>query len=239
MSPNSPDASQPDVGVVIPAGGRGERLGGGVPKQFRPLAGVPMLLRAVRPFTQVPDVCEIIIPLPSDTLATPPAWLAEAAAGAMVRLVEGGATRADSVANGVRALGPDCRIVLIHDAARPLVSVDTVRAVIDEVRRGHCAIAASRTTDTLKRSDPAGARVLETIDRSTVWRAQTPQGFPRDLLLRAYDMVRGTFGDAPPTDEATLMEAAGFEVALVPDTPWNLKVTTDQDLMVAERLAAT
>jgi len=239
MSPNSPDASPPDVGVVIPAGGRGERMGGSVAKQFRPVAGVPMLLRALGPFTRIGDIGEIVIPLPAAVLTTPPDWLADLAGRGTVQLVEGGATRSDSVVRGVRALGPGCRIVLIHDAARPLVTADTICAVIAEVRRGRCAIAAVPATDTLKRSDAGGTRVLETIDRSTVWRAQTPQGFPRDLLLRAYDTVLGDFGDAKPTDEATLMEVAGHEVTLVPDSPWNLKVTTDQDLAVAERLVET
>lgn len=236
MSRNSPVASPRDVGVVIPAGGRGARLGGDVPKQFRVLAGVPMLLRSLRPFTQVPGVASIVIPLPQSILASPPDWLADLGEGDMVRLVEGGPERADSVQRGVRALASECRVVLIHDAARPLVTVDTVEAVIAEVRRGRCAIAAARVTDTLKQSDESGDRIVGTIDRSTVWRAQTPQGFPLDILLHAYDNVLSTFGTAKPTDEATLVEAAGYEVGLVEDSPWNLKVTTDDDLAVAERL---
>ena len=104
-------------------------MGGDAPKQFRVLAGVPMLLRSLRPFAQLPDVLQIVVPLPRTVLDSPPEWLRDAL-GDRVRAVEGGATRTDSVANGVRALDPDCRIVLIHDAARPLVSQETVLGVI-------------------------------------------------------------------------------------------------------------
>src|SRR5262245_66498294 len=113
MSPISPAGLQPDVGVVVPAAGRGERVGAGEPKQFRLVAGIPMLLRAIRPFAAHPRVAEIVVPLAPEFAGRPPAWLAEVA-GSRLRVVEGGATRSASVQRGIAALSQACRTVLIH-----------------------------------------------------------------------------------------------------------------------------
>ncbi len=233
MCPTSPTNSLPDVGVLIPAAGRGERFGG-EPKQFRPIAGVPMLLRSLRPFAKHPRVNEIIVALPPEWAAAPPHWLGSVA-GHRLRLVAGGATRGDSVRAALGALSEDCRIVLIHDAARPLVSAETVEAVIS-VACETGAVPAVPVTDTLKRVQHDSDAIVATVDRSGLWRAHTPQGFPRDMLQRAYRAV-GPERWSTFTDEASLVEAAGFPVRLVPDSCYNLKVTTAQDLMIAELLA--
>ncbi len=236
MSPNSGSGSPSDVGVVIAAGGRGERVGGQGLKQLRAIAGVPMLLRAVRPFARHPRVREIVTPLPGDILADPPEWLRDIDGG-RVRLVEGGETRAISVFCGVDALSASCSIVLVHDAARPFVRLDTVDAVIDCVAAGTSAIAAIPVSDTLKRADDSGTRIDATVDRTGLWRAQTPQGFPRSVLQRAY--ADGAWKSAGPeaTDEAAMVEQAGFPVSLVLDSPVNIKVTTPEDFLIAEALA--
>lgn len=226
--------SPPEVGVVIAAGGRGERAGSTTPKQFREIGGIPMLLRAIRPFAAHPQVAEIIVPLPPAVLSDPPAWLTDLL-GNRLQAVPGGETRADSVARGVAALPPSCTSVVIHDAARPFVSIGTLDAIIDAVSRGACAIAAVRVSDTIKRSDPDGVRVLETVDRHGLWRAQTPQGFPRRILEQAYAHMGQS---ATATDEAALVEAIGIPVELILDTTANIKVTTPEDFVVAEALAS-
>ena len=242
-----------DVGVIVAAAGRGERLGGPVPKQFRPIAGVPLLLRALRPFLAHPAVAEVVAVLPPDTAARPPAWLADLI-GERLRIVAGGATRTESVGAGLRGLGPGCSIVLVHDGARPF----PVREVIDEViaaaRRGTGAVAAVPVSDTLKEvvSESAGeaelvgpsalsaspARppvVARTVPRTGLWRAQTPQGFPRSLLETAYAAARtqGWTG----TDEAELVERSGGTVVLIRDAATNLKITTPDEWRLAEALA--
>ena len=193
-----------------------------------------MLLRALRPFAAHPAVAEIVIPLPEHTLRNPPVWLREAT-GDRVRLVAGGATRAESVHRGVSALSDACTVILVHDAARPLVTTDTVSAVLQRAANGAAAIAAVPVTDTVKLADETGDWVLETVDRTRLWRAQTPQGFPRQVLLDAY-ASRSNWAREGHTDEAALVEAAGFRVALVPDSTNNIKVTTPNDLIIAEAL---
>ena len=223
-----------EVGVVIAAGGRGERAGSTTPKQFRTIGGIPMLLRTIRPFAAHPRVAEIVVPLPPAVLADPPAWLTELL-GDRLRAVAGGETRTDSVARGVGALPPSCTSIVIHDAARPFVSTTTIDAIIDAVSRGACAIAAVPVSDTIKRADPRGERVLETVNRHGLWHAQTPQGFPRQILEKAYEYM-GQSGTA--TDEAALVEAIGVPVELIQDTTANFKVTTPDDFVVAEALAS-
>jgi 2-C-methyl-D-erythritol 4-phosphate cytidylyltransferase len=228
-----------DVGVVVAAAGRGDRMGGAVPKQFRPVAGVPLLLRALRPFLSHPDVGDVIAVLPAEAVAAPPEWLA-GLLGERLRAVAGGASRMDSVEAGLRALPASCRIVLVHDGARPFPEPAVIDAVIGAARRGAGAIAAIPLADTLKEAEPVAggtARIRRTVPRTALWRAQTPQGFPRALLESAFAAARAAGRDG--TDEAALVEEAGGEVVLVPDSPTNLKVTSPDDLRLAEAIAAT
>jgi 2-C-methyl-D-erythritol 4-phosphate cytidylyltransferase len=226
-----------DVGVVVVAGGQGTRLGGEVPKQFRLIGGVPMLLRALRPFVAHPEVARVAVALPADIVAAPPAWLS-AVAGEGCVLVTGGAERTDSAMAAVAALPPGCAIVLVHDAARPFVERGMIDAVIARAREGRGAVPAIMVGDTLKRAaDPLdGGVVAGTVPRDGLWRAQTPQGFPRAMLERAYRLARERGGGA--TDDAALVEAAGDPVCLVPGSAKNLKITTAEDLQLAECLAA-
>lgn len=224
-----------DVGVVVPAGGAGERAGAGGPKQFRPIRGVPMLLRAIRPFARHPRVRHIVVPLPPAWASAPPSWLSEHL-GDRLAIVCGGATRAESVAAGLGVLDAACTTVLIHDAARPFVRLEDIDAVLDAIDDATGAIPAVPVSDTLKRANPDGI-VVETVRREGLWRAQTPQGFPRALLAQAYARARsaGTLGAA--TDDASLVERAGGRVVLVAGRAENLKVTTSGDFVIAEALA--
>ncbi|MEP7326497.1 MAG: 2-C-methyl-D-erythritol 4-phosphate cytidylyltransferase [Gemmatimonadota bacterium] len=226
-----------DVGVVLVAAGEGRRLGHETPKQFLPIAGVPMLHRALRPFTSHPDVRQVVVVLPASQASAPPGWLA-ALAGDQLRIVAGGAQRMDSVEQGIRALGAECMLVLVHDAARPLLRREIVAAVIDQARKGTGAIAAVPLSDTLKESGPVSGmpQIRRTIPRDGLWRAQTPQGFPRPMLERAFAAARKD--GATGTDEAALVERIGEPVVLVPDSGWNIKVTTPEDLDLAELIAA-
>src|SRR2546422_7157672 len=148
-SVSSPVVSQPDVGVVVVAAGAGVRAGPGEPKQFRPILGVPMLLRALRPFTSHPDVAHVVVVLPPAFADRPPEWLGKLV-GERLTLVAGGAHRVDSVQRGFRALGPEVEVVLVHDAARPFVSRGTVDAVVALAREGVGAVAAIPMGDTVK-----------------------------------------------------------------------------------------
>jgi 2-C-methyl-D-erythritol 4-phosphate cytidylyltransferase len=225
-----------DVGVILVAGGRGQRLGGAVAKQFQSVAGQPMLLRALRPFASHPDVCQVAVVVPAAVLVAPPEWLARLA-GDMVTLAAGGAERMDSVELGLARLRPECSIVLSHDAARPFVSRETIDAVVSRARQGESAIAARPVSDTLKaaKAEDGNHLIAGTISREGVWRAQTPQGFPRRVLEEAF--VTAHQSGLRGTDEAALVEQTGERIHLVPDTVWNLKVTSADDLQLAELIA--
>lgn len=195
--------------------------------------GVPMLLRALRPFTSHPAVAHVVVALPAGYLERPPDWLATLGGGRLTT-VAGGEARADSVLAGLAALPEDLPVVLVHDAARPFVRRDTIDAVIAIARTGVGAVAAIPMGDTVKEVDD-GRRVVRTVPRERLWRAQTPQGFPRAMLRAAYERLGPTAG--APTDDGALCERAGFPVAVVPDTVHNLKVTTLEDFRIAEALA--
>lgn len=226
-----------DVGVILVAAGQGTRVGGGgPPKQFRQLAGVPVVLRALRPFAAHREVAQVVLVVPPADAAEPPPFL-RSIVGAGLRLVAGGAERGDSVQAGLAALEPVCSLVLVHDAARPFVKPDVIDAVIQEARAGAGAVAAVPVTDTVKELAGGGHRVLRTLPRDRLWRAQTPQGFPRALLTEAYARARQEGVKA--SDDAALVERLGATVIVVPDSPGNVKITTAEDLAWAEAWVAS
>ncbi len=210
-------------------------------KQFRPIGGVPILLRAVRPFLAHPAVGTVVAVLPPEIAATPPEWLAELA-GERLLLAAGSDSRTGSVAAGLAVLPSRYSVVLVHDAVRPFPSAAVIDAVIAGARLRGAAIAALPVFDTLKEAEPGGALpgegelVARTIARSALWRAQTPQGFSRDLLARA--LARAADRPVPPTDEAQLVEEMGEPVLLIRDSIRNFKITTEDEFQLAEQLAA-
>lgn len=213
-------------------------MGGEVPKQFLPIGGVPLLLHALRPFLSHPDVGQVIVVLPVRWVATPPEWLAPLL-GERLRAVAGGAARMDSVEAGLNQLPQECSTILVHDGARPFPDPRVIGMIIDEARRGAGAIAAVPVTDTLKEAERrtfgALQRIAKTLSRDGIWRAQTPQGFPRSMLEAAYADARAL--DVIGTDCASLVERIGGEVVMVSDVPTNLKVTTPADLLLARAVA--
>jgi 2-C-methyl-D-erythritol 4-phosphate cytidylyltransferase len=219
---------------VVVAAGAGVRAGPGEPKQFRPILGVPMLLRALRPFTSHPEVRYVVVVLPPAYVERPPEWLAKLR-GERLTLVAGGAQRAESVRAGLAAIPADAAVILVHDAARPFVGRDTIDLVITRARAGVGAVAAVPLSDTLKEVVEE-RRIKRTVERDRLWRAQTPQGFPRDMIEAAYAR-RASGKEGVPTDDAEVCERAGFPVDVVTDSPHNVKITTSDDFRIAEALA--
>lgn len=222
----------PSCVALIVAAGRGVRFGADMPKQYLPLAGKPVLRRTVEAFLRQPEITSIrvvIDPAFQD-------FYEQAVAGLdLPPPIIGGPTRQDSVLNGLEALAghaPD--LVLIHDAARPLVDGKAIRDVITALDQAPGAIAATPLADTLKRGADTGATVSSagTLDRTGLWRALTPQGFRFADILIAHRRAAGL----NLTDDAAVAEQAGLAVTLVPSNPDNLKVTTKDDLARAERL---
>ncbi len=217
------------VTAIIAAGGRGARLGAGLPKQFLDLDGATILDRSVRAFVEHAAIDEVVLALPAEHLAEASNRYA-AGTGKRVTCVPGGARRQDSVAAAFAAADPSADIVVIHDAARPFVS-DALIARTVEAARGHgAAISALPARDTVKRAagkpgDPARA-IAATLPREDIYLAQTPQAFRRDILARALEMGR----EVEATDEAMLAERSGAAVHLIEGDPANVKITTMDDL---------
>lgn len=222
-----------DVGVVIVAAGSGSRTGSTELKQFRWVAGKPMLLHSLQTFQARNDVAMVVCVLPRGYAGDPPPWIFQSDAERLLLSV-GGRHRNESVANGLEDLPAECEIVVVHDAARPLVSSETIGRVIDEARKGNGAVAALPVTDTLKRVDSKD-NIVVTVDRSGLWRAQTPQAFPRKMLERAHREAfeANRFG----TDDAALCEQIGLPVVVVRGSERAMKITEENDFAVVEALS--
>ena len=224
------------VAAVVPAAGRGERLGPGTPKALRPLGGVPMLVHSVRVLARARAVDLVVVAAPAEDVSEVRRILADHDAGAEVRVVAGGDSRQDSVRRALAELPPDVDVVLVHDAARPLVPVEVVDSVVGTVRAGAAAVVpVLPLADTVKRVALDGT-VLETLDRSALRAVQTPQGFVRAVLAAAHEAAAAQGVDA--TDDAGLVEAAGHPVRVVAGAEEAFKVTRPLDLVLAEAVLA-
>jgi 2-C-methyl-D-erythritol 4-phosphate cytidylyltransferase len=220
----------------VVAAGSGVRFGSEMPKQFHLVGGVPIVVRALRPFVSHADIAHVVLVLPPKDAANPPPFLSALSAHSAFSVIPGGVHRGDSVRAGLAALNPACVVVLVHDGARPFPDGTVINLVIDHARRGEGACPAIPLGDTLKEvelNDPT--RILRTRPRARLWRAQTPQGFPRKILEEAY--TRAARIGHRATDDAALVESMGHTVRLVPDSSRNIKVTTPEDLALAELLA--
>ncbi|MBX6390463.1 MAG: 2-C-methyl-D-erythritol 4-phosphate cytidylyltransferase [Frankia sp.] len=221
----------PRVGVVVPAAGRGERLGGGVPKALRQLAGRPMLVHTVAALTAAELVSQIVVAAPPTLVEVVGRLL-----GPDVKVLPGGAERVDSVRGALRVLDDDIRVVLVHDAARPLTPPSLVDAVASAVLAGAPAvIPVLPLADTVKEIDADGM-VVRTPPRDGLRAVQTPQGFRREVIEAAY--ARHEDDGVPVTDDAGLAERLGVPVTTVPGADEAFKVTRPADLVFAEAMLA-
>lgn len=228
--PGEPDAGAAvTAAAVIVAAGRGARAGGDVPKQYATIGGEPVLRRTVGAFAAHPAVSDVVTVIHPDDSA-----LARQAVGpAPVHFVAGGASRQESVYNGLKFLDTmNPEFVLVHDAARPFVTAEIIGRCLDSARRHGAAAAGIPIADTVKRTDGAGV-VTGTVARDRLWRAQTPQAFRYRDLLAAHEAAAG---DAL-TDDAAVAEAAGFFAVMSPGSEDNFKITTAEDLARADRMA--
>ncbi len=229
------------VSAIIAAGGRGARLGGAQPKQLLTIAGRSLLERSVSAFLSHPQVDEVIVALPADLAARPPRYLQGAAKP--LHIVAGGERRQDSVARAFEHVAAGADIVVIHDAARPFASAELIARTIQAAAESGAAVAATPSRDTVKLvapadapamvigGDPANRYVRETLPRESIVLAQTPQAFRRDILGRALSRA----DDA--TDDALLVERTGRPVRVVEGEISNIKITTADDVPIAEAIA--
>lgn len=212
--------------AVIVAGGKGLRMGGNVPKQFMLLGGKPVLLYSVITFMETFPGIRMVIVLPEEFVAYTQTLFEAFPGSENMRFVKGGETRFHSVQNGLKAIdGPG--YVFVHDGARPLVQPELLERCLEEAQANGAAIPAIAVADSIRIIDAAGSHP---VDRDNMRIVQTPQTFRSDLILAAFDQVF----DPAFTDEATVAEAAGIPVTLVPGDKRNIKITTPEDLLIAE-----
>jgi 2-C-methyl-D-erythritol 4-phosphate cytidylyltransferase len=202
-------------------------------KQFRWVAGKPMLLHSVQTFQLRRDVAMVVCVLPKAYAGDPPPWLFQCDLERLL-VSSGGRERTESVYNGLEDMPEEVEYVLVHDAARPLATGATIDRVVAEARKGRGAVAALPVVDTLKEVDDEG-RVVRTVERAGLWRAQTPQGFPRAMIERAH--VEARRAGAGGTDCAALCERLGLPVVVVRGSERGMKVTEDGDFARAEAMA--
>lgn len=223
-------SSSASTWAVIVAAGRGRRFGSEEPKQFAPLAGRPMVLWTIEPFRAHRAVTGVTLVVPAEVADRPPDWLA-AVVREGVEIVAGGAERTDSVRLGLETISADAEYVAIHDGARPLITEEAIGRVIGAAEAGKGAVAARRVTDSLKRADAEG-RVTGSIGREGLWRAETPQVYPRELIVEVY---RRAFSEGVhESDSAGLCQRYGVEIDLVEVSGPNPKITGPEDLEMAE-----
>jgi 2-C-methyl-D-erythritol 4-phosphate cytidylyltransferase/2-C-methyl-D-erythritol 2,4-cyclodiphosphate synthase len=222
------------VSAILAAAGRGTRLGSATPKQILLLGNRTILQRSFEVIDGHDRIDEIVVALPRDLASAPPAYLISARKP--VRIVDGGPRRQDSVANAFAHVSTTASLIVIHDAARPFATADLFTRVIEAAAKGGAAIAAVQAHDTVKEATAApGLRIVaRTIERESIYLAQTPQAFSRSVLEDAIAHARNTVGAA--TDEASLAEDAGHSVRLVDGESTNIKITTEQDFAVSKAL---
>ncbi|MDX2031441.1 MAG: 2-C-methyl-D-erythritol 4-phosphate cytidylyltransferase [Blastocatellia bacterium] len=222
--------------AILPAAGSGSRFGGQIAKQFLEVAGAPILVHTMRRFDACPSIGAIIVALREEEIASFGESLAAYGLRKPVRLTPGGAERSDSILNALEAareFAPE--LVAVHDAVRPFVTPAQITAVLEKAGETGAAILALPATDTIKEVEDG--RIERTLDRRRIWRAQTPQAFRFELLLRANHEARAAGqASAMTTDDSLLVERLGIAVAVVEGSAHNLKITTPEDLILAERL---
>jgi 2-C-methyl-D-erythritol 4-phosphate cytidylyltransferase len=221
----------PTFGVILAAAGQSSRFqDANYKKPFAPLAGRAVWLHSAEKFLERSDVKQVVIVVAPEDRESFVEKFGANLAFMGITLAEGGTHRTDSVRRGLERIGSDIDMIAIHDAARPCIAPAWIDKVFEAGVRTGAAILATPVVGTLKRVGP-DATITETVDRTGLWEAQTPQVFSRDLLVRAFASRQ----DGQPTDEAQLVESTGQKVTVVPGSPINLKITSREDLRLAEQ----
>lgn len=216
--------------AIIPAAGSGKRLKGNKKKQYLEIQDKPLLFYTLRVFQNSPDINEIVLVAPKSDLNHTKKNIVEKYGFSKVScVVEGGSERQDSVKNGFDNVADDTDIVVIHDAARPLINDSIIKRVVNSARENGSSITALQITDTLKMA--VNGVVKNTYPRENFWRSQTPQAFRYSILNECYE--RKLNEEAIFTDESQMVEYAGFEVSVVDGWEYNIKITTNEDFKLA------
>jgi 2-C-methyl-D-erythritol 4-phosphate cytidylyltransferase len=218
--------------AIIPAGGAGRRMGGDIPKQFLPLAGIPVLVHTLRAFQHTPIIDEIFLVAPQGDIPSVHRDIVEEyGISKVTSILAGGAERQDSVANALMHVRDDHGIVVVHDGVRPFVTDELIRRAVEAAGENGAVAVGLPVRDTVKSVTAAGA-VVKTEDREGLWLTQTPQAFHRRLICAAYE--KAMHDKFSGTDDASLVERMGVLVRMIPGDHDNIKLTTPEDLALGE-----
>ncbi len=231
------------VSLIIPAAGLGSRFQKSLKssdkaevalpsKLFYQLSGEPVLLRTLRAFEKIPEIRETIVAISPEMRSEVTKW-ARQVDGAKIRWILGGKTRAESVWNAFRKTSPSSDWIMVHDGARPLIPPHAIKRVLKAAKDWDGVILARKVVPTIKKVLTPDGHICETVDRNSLYEAETPQLVRRTMLLKAFQQNPRAFG---ATDEAGLLEAIGARVRVVPHSDWNPKLTTATDLTLAEAM---
>lgn len=222
------------IGFIIVAGGSGRRMGAGIPKQFLPLGGRPVLLRTMEAIAAAVPEAETVVVLPAAHIGTLHELCERFGCTVHYRATAGGASRFESVEAGLKALPDDCSLIAVHDGVRPLVTADMLRRGLDCARTNRTAVPVIPVTDTVREVTAEGSS--HTIDRSKLRAVQTPQIFDGELLRRAYRDAAAMKDKSRFTDDASVVEHFGTAISLYEGSRENLKLTTPADMTIAEAI---
>jgi 2-C-methyl-D-erythritol 4-phosphate cytidylyltransferase len=219
--------------AIIAAAGQGTRMGGGRAKQFREISGTPIIIHTLRRFEQCTTIGEVLVVVPAGEQSELLALAARHGLRKLARVVAGGATRTESIWRGLQTVrAATARIVAVHDGVRPFITPEEIDRAVEEAAQSGAAILAAPVSDTIKEVE--GGRIKRTPERSKLWRALTPQCFRYELLRRAYERALAEGLEA--TDDSALVERLGASVSIVEGSARNVKITTRQDIALAEIL---
>lgn len=227
--------SKMNIATIIPAGGTGDRFGGNIPKQFVNLDGIPVIVRTLLVFEITPEITSIVVSVLPQYKSKLEAYVRDYSISKVTDLVDGGKERHYSVLNAMNTksvLNSD--IVLIHDAVRPFASPLLVQEIIEATKIYGAAIPGLTPKETIKHIDENNF-IRETISRHSLVSVQTPQGFRKEIIYKAYQSLKN--GDLSITDDATLVENLGFQVHVIPGEEFNIKITSKPDFWLSEVLA--
>jgi 2-C-methyl-D-erythritol 4-phosphate cytidylyltransferase len=222
------------VSAIIVAAGSGTRLGSALPKAFALLGGRTILSYSLRTLAGVTPVVELVLAVPAGMERAARAEINGAGLALPVKITAGGRERQESVRIALALTSAESELVVVHDAARPFASAELFQRCLERAERADAAIAGIPVADTLKRVDQSC--ISATLDRKGLWQAQTPQAFEREMLIQAHE--RASQDQIVATDDSDLVERLGYKVEVVEGSPLNLKITTADDLTLAEALAS-
>ena len=219
------------VSAVIVAGGKGTRTNMDVPKQFYEVFGKPLLYYTIKKFCDIKSIDEIILVVPCDYVVYTNDFVKALNLDKVTKITIGGATRQESVLNGIKETNKKCTFVAIHDGARPFIDKDAIKMCIQDAKKYGAAAVGKKCVDTLKKADD-NLIIKETVNREEIWQINTPQIFKKDIILNAHTKAKDDNINA--TDDCALLERLGYEIKITPTEKNNLKITTYDDIKYME-----